>query len=334
MCMNFSKLYLEKWNTDYTVQWRPVDMCNYDCSYCSPSNHIAINKKKIPSIDALINASKKLRNAIPLDKETMIVITGGEPFLIPNIDKWLKYLSNNNFHIMMFTNGSMPIKMYEKCRDTFSFKNLEMKISFHPESADIETIVNLAVMIKATGGDVEIRAMLVKNLFHKVEQLEHELLKHNIPTVKLPVFPLYNKETKTFNQPYESSRYLKGYKQSIGNDGYFTKEELSYLNQLEDNSQDYLPDVLLETKHGVEKMPISQFIANGMNKFKGWQCEVVKRKLLIEADGRMKHGVCSNEGTIGNIFVDNIPLFKDTTTTCLQEQCHVAEEIMITKFYV
>ena len=25
--------------------------------------------------------------------------------------------------------------------------------------------------------------------------------------------------------------------------------------------------------------------------------------------------------------------FKNTTTTCLQEQCHVAEEIMITKFY-
>jgi organic radical activating enzyme len=327
--MDFKRLSIEKWNTDYTIQWRPLDMCNYDCSYCSPSNHLAINKKQIPKVDTLIEASIKLRNSIPIDKETMIVITGGEPFLIPNIDRWLKYLSDNNFHIMMFTNGSMPLKMYEKCRDTFSFKNLEMKISFHPETADIETIVNLAVMIKDAGGDVEIRAMLMKNLFHKVGQLEQELLKHNIPTVKLPVFPLYNKQTKTFNQPYESSRYLKGYKQSIGNDGYFTNEELIQLDNLKDNTQDYLPDVLLDDK----RMPLSKFIAKGMNRFQGWQCEVVKRKLLIEADGRMKHGVCGNEGVIGNIFTDDVPPFKNTTTTCLQEQCHVAEEVMITKFY-
>lgn len=309
--MDFKRLSIEKWNTDYTIQWRPLDMCNYDCSYCSPSNHLAINKKQIPKVDTLIEASIKLRNSIPIDKETMIVITGGEPFLIPNIDRWLKYLSDNNFHIMMFTNGSMPLKMYEKCRDTFSFKNLEMKISFHPETADIETIVNLAVMIKDAGGDVEIRAMLMKNLFHKVGQLEQELLKHNIPTVKLPVFPLYNKQTKTFNQPYESSRYLKGYKQSIGNDGYFTNEELIQLDNLKDNTQDYLPDVLLDDK----RMPLSKFIAKGMNRFQGWQCEVVKRKLLIEADGRMKHGVCGNEGVIGNIFTDDVPIFKDTTTT-------------------
>lgn len=327
--MDFKRLSIEKWNTDYTVQWRPLDMCNYDCSYCSPSNHLAINKKQIPKVDTLIEASIKLRNSIPIDKETMIVITGGEPFLIPNIDKWLKYLSDNNFHIMMFTNGSMPLKMYEKCRDTFSFKNLEMKISFHPETADIETIVNLAVMIKDAGGDVEIRAMLVKSLFHKVNELEQQLLKHNIPTVKLPVFPLYNKTLKIFNQPFESSRNLKGYSQSIGNDGYFTKEELIQLDNLKDNTQDYLPDVLLDDK----RMPLSKFIARGMNKFQGWQCEVVKRKLLIEADGRMKHGVCGNEGVIGNIFTDDVPVFKDTTTTCKQEQCHVAEEVMITKFY-
>ena len=23
------------WYADYIVQWRPTDMCNYDCSYCS-----------------------------------------------------------------------------------------------------------------------------------------------------------------------------------------------------------------------------------------------------------------------------------------------------------
>tara|TARA_B100000212_G_C27189224_1_gene453889 strand:- start:86 stop:748 length:663 start_codon:yes stop_codon:yes gene_type:complete len=219
--------------------------------------------------------------------------------------------------------------MYERCRDTFSFKNLEMKISYHPETADINTIVDLAVMIKDAGGDIEIRAMLVKGLFEKVDQLEQRLDAHNIPTVKLPVFPLYNKQTKKFNQPFQSSRNLKGYKQSIGNDGYFTKEEIIKLNNLKDNTQDYLPDVLLDDK----RMPLSKFIAKGMNKFQGWQCEVVKRKLLIEADGRMKHGVCGNEGYIGNIFKDNIVPFKNTTTTCLQEQCHVAEEIMITKFY-
>jgi len=331
--MQFSKLSLEYWNTDYTIQWRPLDMCNYDCSYCSPSNHIAIDKKKIPTADELIRVSKKLRNQIPFCKKTMIVITGGEPFLIKDIDKWLKFLSDNNFHVMLFTNGSMPIKMYERCRDTFSFKNLEIKISYHPESAVIDDIVRLAVMIKDAGGDVEVRGMLVKGLFRKTELLEKILLTHNIPTVKLPVFPLYNAETKQFNMPFNSSRDLKNYKQTIGNDGYFDDNELQTLKNLEDNTQDYLPDVLLETEEGTVKMPVSKFIAQGHNKFKGYKCEVTQRKLLIEADGRMKNGVCGNDGVIGNIFTDSVDFFQDLPTTCTREQCHVAEEVMITKFF-
>ena len=39
----------------------------------------------------------------------------------------------------IFTNGSLPLRIYDYSKE--SFKNINIKISFHPESADIDKIV-------------------------------------------------------------------------------------------------------------------------------------------------------------------------------------------------
>ena len=120
------------WYADYIVHWRPLDMCNYDCSYCSPSNHRSIIKKNIVIVDDLIAAASNIRNNIPADKTVLVYVTGGEPFLIPKVHQWFNFMSDNDFKVGVFTNGSLPISQYMKCKN--SFKNINMEISFHPES--------------------------------------------------------------------------------------------------------------------------------------------------------------------------------------------------------
>jgi sulfatase maturation enzyme AslB (radical SAM superfamily) len=321
-------LSIEKtdWYADYIVQWRPTDMCNYDCSYCTPSNHLPIVKKKLPIIKDLIFATDNIKHSVDPTKKVLVYITGGEPFLINDIHLWFEHMAKCNFNVGVFTNGSMPIKTYMKCKDSFS--HVSIKISFHPETSNIDHIVELANTIVEHNGKVEIRAMLANKLFDRVDELEQKL--NGIAVTRLPVFPLYNPKTKTVNPTHSSSKDLVHYKQKIdsGDLGYFTKEEL---DRIKDSNQSQ-PEYLKVNVDGVETNA-STIVRNNQNKFKGWKCGITNKKILIQANGNVQYGVCENGGHIGNIF-DPIELFTQEYSICHQDECHTIDEVMITKFKV
>lgn len=315
------------WYADYIVQWRPLDMCNYDCSYCSPSNHKTIVKQDITSADRLIQAANNIRNSVPIDKRVLVYVTGGEPFLVNEVDRWFNHMALEcGFKVVVFTNGSMPIKTFMKCKD--SFENISVKLSFHPENADLDHFVELASTIVANGGTVEIRAMLANKLFDRVDELEKRLHNYNIPVIRLPVFPLVDPATKHVNPTFSSSRLLKHYQQTIddGSLGYFSEDEIRIIRDAKQATPEYL-SVMVD---GVETNA-STIVRNSQNKFKGWQCGITNKKILIQANGNVQYGVCKNTGTIGNIF-DNINLFTDEFTICQQAECHTIDEVMVTKF--
>tara|TARA_B100000927_G_scaffold106112_2_gene85866 strand:+ start:1326 stop:2309 length:984 start_codon:yes stop_codon:yes gene_type:complete len=324
--MPISKIEKSDWYEDYIVHWRPTDMCNYDCSYCEPSNHLAINKAKLPDVNDLIKASKKIRDAVPADKSVLVYITGGEPFLIKDVHKWFNYMGENGMRVGIFTNGSLPLRVYDYSKE--SFQNINIKISFHPESADIDKIVNFVNMIKDNNGNVEVRAMLAQGLFDKIFELEKKL--KDTPIYKIPVNPLYNKKTKVTNQTFESSRDLKGYHQRLDNGdlNYYTKEELEFIETLDQEKPTYLNFTIDDT---IQTNAID-FLQKRTNKFFGWKCGITNKKILIQANGDVQYGTCANTGIVGNIFEKDLKLFNEEWTICGKEVCTTLDEIMITKF--
>lgn len=324
--MNISKIEKFDWYEDYIVHWRPTNMCNYDCSYCEPSNHFAIDKNKLPDVNDLIEAAKKIRNSIPKDKTILVYITGGEPFLIKNVHEWFEWMSNNGMRVGIFTNGSLPLKIYELSKE--SFQNINIKISFHPEFGNVEKIAEFVKFIQSNNGKVEIRGMMAAGLFDKVFALENAI--ENVKVVKLPVFPLYNKTLNKVNPTHSSSRNVKGYVQKMdsGDLGYYTENELKILKSLEQETPDYLNI----TVNDETEMNAVDFVTNRINKFKNWKCGIVNKKILIEEDGSVKYGTCSATGVIGNIFSDDIKLFTDEWHICSREVCTTLDEIMVTKF--
>jgi organic radical activating enzyme len=326
--MDITSITKTDWITDYTIQWRPLMMCNYDCSYCSPESHTLIVKSKIPTAEDLVDAAKKLRSQIPSNKSAMIVITGGEPFLIKDIHIWLNYLLANGFWVMVFTNGSLSEETYKNCQTAFSNPKLLFRLSFHPETSNIDRFAQLATSVQALGASVEIRAMLVNTLFDKVDELEQKA--KGIKLIKLPVFPLYNKKTKQVNPVNKSSRYLKGYNQKPddGTLGYYSQDELETLNNYEKRDTDPFFGVTInnDVPYAADKIQLL-----GKNKFTGWNCAVGSRKLIILPNGDIHYGFCNNEGIIGNLFTDDITLFDKEYTVCKKPMCGVIEEIMIDK---
>jgi len=326
--MDIHSIEKTNWLTDITVQWRPLMMCNYDCSYCTPSSHTPIVKKQIPTGQSLVDASKKLVKQIE-NKTAFFVITGGEPFLIKDIHLWLEYLLSKDYYVMVFTNGSLSEETYKNCQKVFTNPKLLLRLSFHPESADIDKFVNLAKTVQDLGASVEIRAMLVNTYFDKINELENKA--QGIDLKKLPVFPLYNEKTKTINPVNSSSRYLQGYRQKPddGTLGYYSKEEHETLKLYEekDPDQDFGIIVNGDIEYSADKV---QYL--GKNKFNGWKCSVVGRKLIVLPNGDMHYGFCNATGIIGNLFADeNILLFDEQSTICKQHMCGVIEEIMIDK---
>ncbi|MFP4117978.1 MAG: radical SAM protein [Candidatus Woesearchaeota archaeon] len=85
--------------TGYEVVIRPTLICNYGCSHCFLfSENISLNRA---GINRLINSFSRLNN-----KNTMFVISGGEPTLHPMFPELVKGLRNKADTLMIQTNGS------------------------------------------------------------------------------------------------------------------------------------------------------------------------------------------------------------------------------------
>ena len=72
--MSISKIEKSDWYEDYIVHWRPTDMCNYDCSYCEPSNHLPIVKSKLPK--SLTKTLKIIIHRLSSGADIMKMISG------------------------------------------------------------------------------------------------------------------------------------------------------------------------------------------------------------------------------------------------------------------
>lgn len=339
--MEIVEISKDSWNTDYIVHWKVSDVCNYDCSYCEPSNHKTIDIKNITTAKKLIEGIDRIKRAVG-DKTVQIVLTGGEPFLIPNIEQFLAKIAEYKFRIVIFTNGSMPMKIYKRCLPYLKEPN-DICISFHSETAEVDHIVKLAQVFKQNNERLEIRAMLAPGLTHKVKDLIEKLEPYSIGVNALVVYPLVEKSTGKINPTFNSSRNLVGWAQdSSAIDRYYSEEEHAYIKRLESerktNKQQtrkgFPMFIQVIGSNGLrEKIPSSAYsiIMKNKNVFKDWQCAITKKKIAIDSTGNISYGICNNHTVIGNIYQDDFE-YKDTYITCVNERCTTVDEIMVDKF--
>jgi organic radical activating enzyme len=301
---------------------------------------LPIDTSQFPEVSRLIFALDKIKEKLPHDYITNVVITGGEPFLIPEFNVWLERLKYHRMEFTIFTNGSLPIKVYQECIE--SLKNNHVKISYHPEKANLFKIIDLAKYLKDHEVKIEVRGMLIPSLFDKVFELEQELRKEGININKMIAFPLVNKSTKEINKPFSSSRFLKGVSQvSDLTLDYYSKKEKEIIKEIEISQKEkqlinnsYLKmrvSVFENNKITHYESSVDSIILQDLNKFKGWNCDVSKRKLCVQANGDLQFGVCGNDGIFGNIYLDEDVSLDFYKTICKKDYCQVPDEIRINK---
>src|SRR5688572_19658335 len=120
----------------FRVEWNLGKRCNYDCSYCAPSIH---DKKSehlpydifMRTVDRLVGIARDRKQKI------RISLTGGEPFLHPEIFKMLEYMKSNGVdRISLTSNSSLPATTYVR---GFEFVDY-LILSCHFEFAKMEKL--------------------------------------------------------------------------------------------------------------------------------------------------------------------------------------------------
>lgn len=128
----------------FYVQWHILDRCNLRCLHCYQTT---FSKEREPDWPQLRSAADNLLNTMAAwGTKLDVALTGGEPFLKPELLKLLKYLDNskNVETISIITNGTTwPDYAHEL---TGFFKMMELRISLD----GITTETNDAIRGKGT----------------------------------------------------------------------------------------------------------------------------------------------------------------------------------------
>lgn len=133
--------------------------CNYSCSYCI-NRHGKFRLRKEMSAEQWINGL----NRLSIDRKQMVPITiqGGEPSVHKN---WLDILAGieDYFYVDILTNLTFDVHKFIEAVPPSKFERdvpyAPIRVSYHPEQADFNDLLNKAKYLDMHGYDVGVFAV-------------------------------------------------------------------------------------------------------------------------------------------------------------------------------
>ena len=154
--------------------------CNFRCPFCHNGTTVLEADTTIPFQDILdfLNTRKGLIDAV--------VVSGGEPTLMPDLKEKITALKNMGFLIKLDTNGTNPQMIKELYEEhLIDYVAMDIKNSFEKyplttgtKCVDIEKIKQSINYLISSGIDYEFRTTLIDE-FHDIEDIKKmgEMLK-------------------------------------------------------------------------------------------------------------------------------------------------------------
>ncbi|RZD42637.1 MAG: hypothetical protein CXT73_02600 [Methanobacteriota archaeon] len=262
------------------IKWELGDKCNYRCSYCSEFHYG--NKYPFPTLNDSINFIRSLPK-----KETLIIISGGEPTLWHNFRAISNYAKTQN-HITLasFTNAYRKINWWNNNYDLCD----AWEISYHWEYANQNHIFDILDLLDKKS---------ITSYLHCMFQQER------IDDIKL----LHDRyREKKYNY---SAFLLKKIRQNI-----YTEDELLFCTNVNQLPLDIAENIIKTHRH-----PEQKSITNITN-FYNWKCNAGSDYLRIHPDKNVYSCGYKNDllGTINDFTI------LDSPTICKQKKCATFDE--------
>ena len=212
--------------------------------------------------------------------------------------------SGHTFSFM--TNGSQSTEYYKSISEYTD----GMIISYHPEYADVEHIIDIANNVSCP---IALNLMMVKDNFDELYNIATYIYER---TEKLAIWPkiILDKSDPEYitNEP---SDYTESQLETIKNWPYFRKLDDSKLHR---------GNILLDDV----KIDANQLILKGLNRHKHWNCYGGLDMINIDMWGNMYRSDCKNGGPLGNIERYGLPIIP---IRCEMDTCNCLSDIYLRK---
>lgn len=282
------------------ISWNIGKRCNYECSYCPPHLH-----DKTSSHWSHYEMKKMVNYLMPPNSRPVwFSITGGEPFLNPDLYHILKYIHDlpSVEHLIVTSNGSSSLARYLQ-----ALKWVDMlTISWHWE------------YIQSTNG--------LRNVLRCLQQ-EIDTGSYGNPerklTVNLMAVPGEQKRTQIIYDDLLQSGIRVSLRRIVGNKGYYSHKELDWLEGIEKSSNH--ENLFLYKKDGsVERSNFNDLILRDEYSFTGWICWAGVTSIYVDPELKVYRGQCMEGSEIYG------PL--DKPVICSKPTCPCTTDISVLKY--
>lgn len=295
-----------------SILWYPTKLCNFDCSYCHDLLHDnfspVLSDKKF---NTAVSNFLKLPN-LPIS----LSISGGEPFLDSMLGDRLKLLKHEvgpRISIGITTNGSMPLKVYEKAAPYID----SMTVSWHFENWKGDKLLKkIEDMQEMMSSPIRVNLMFLPGLLDKVEELVSRFR-------VLGIIPIARRVRR------------KGERVSLE----YSKRENDFFKNFYEQTfpgMGMIP-VLFKGKSGTVTREVSSDSITGlkMNYFEGWECEAGSRYFTVWNDGYVYscEATLLKKQSLGYFYGSNFqwPSCRSKYQLCPVETCVCLNDIKIPK---
>lgn len=293
------------------VDWMLGNTCNYACSYCPEGLHNgSIPWHDLRIVDAF--AATLSTVAATQGKRVHIQFTGGEVTVRPQFLEMLRSLKQFGFGIGLISNGSRTSRWWHESLPLLS----AVTLTFHPEFADLDHFVDV-VTLASTAVETHVNVTtLPENFAASISAAEHIAARcERVSIILKPMFVAFGSNL----YPYTATQL-----QILRDNKYHTK--------VSKPSSSIRGEMRVFYDDGAQKSVTPQsFVVNGLNRWRGWECDAGIELLSVDVRGDVYRGVCREGGRLGNIANIGLSAFPRDPIQCGRDACTCLLDIMTSR---
>ncbi|WP_170606664.1 radical SAM protein [Ruegeria arenilitoris] len=291
------------------VDWMLGNSCSYACSYCPKSLHDGSIKWQ--NIDDILSLYHQLQRHY-VDERGKVVwlqFTGGEPTMHPRIMDLLRRASEHDFKVSLISNASRTLRFWEKINGCLN----NIILTYHSEFAELDHFISVAKMM-VDRISVQINVTMHPQSFNETLDAARAL-RAALPAATISLKPL---------------------RQEFGSDLYdYTDDQLRVLSKglpttRKPTGETPRSVMRTTTQSGKnETLRANEFILRGVNRWKGYKCNIGLESLRVKGNGIVHRGVCGVGGVLGNLGEEiHLP---SEAIRCTRDHCSCLADILTRK---
>jgi MoaA/NifB/PqqE/SkfB family radical SAM enzyme len=173
---------IEPTETMISLSWMLGPRCNYDCMYCSTTNHN--NTSPHPKIEKLLMAWESFYSRVAhIGLPVKIAFTGGEVTANRGFLPLLEHIRNGDYNIgqiVVSTNGSASLKYYQKLASQVDAISFSTHSEFFNEAVFFDKVIKINKLMVRPKKSVHVNVMDEPWNADRNIMYQELLAKHNI----------------------------------------------------------------------------------------------------------------------------------------------------------